>query len=210
MNELNKLREAGLIKKINQMKVVRIDPSEKMMVDNPTDLPLIAKEKKRAVFQIDRTSSLAIYTKPGKAEKEYSLLKLGAPHGITPDPYEYGPKYLVMPLMLAPKASVYLQRNDLTKEFAASLLQLHIVSGRIGFRGGHSPEDIYVMQDGTLKAVNIRDTGSLADHPAKYLLGGLGVRVKEFLTYMKELDPILYEQWTTHPKFMSHTKNLNR
>ncbi|NHN28994.1 hypothetical protein [Paenibacillus agricola] len=198
--------DAELVKKIKRVIVRRIDPVDEVEVDNPTDLPLIAKERKCAVFQLDETRCVKIFRKAGKAEKEFFLLQRGAAHAITPNAYEYGPLFVVMDLMPYPTAEQYIQTNGLTKELASGLLHLLNASRTIGFTGGHAPRDIYVMPDGTLRAVNISDKRLPLGYPPKKLLKGLGMLANDFLQHVKELDPVIYAQWTSHPE-LKQTSN---
>lgn len=199
MNELRKLREAGLVKQIKRIKTVRIDPDESLIVHNPTDLQMIVKESKSAVFKLDEARSIRIYRKEGKAEKEFQLLQIGAIHGITPQVYEYGPNYVVMELMQVPNAAQHMETHGITRQFADQLLRLHAVSEQLGFTGGHAPEHIYVSPDGTLKAVNLSDDSVPYDQPPVNLFKGLGERLSVFLEHLEQLDPELHSKWANHP-----------
>jgi hypothetical protein len=209
MNELRKLLEASVTRKIKSIKVNRVDPTEELIVDNPTDLPPIAIGKKNASFQLDESRIVKIYAKEGRAEEEYNLLHKGAGYGITPHVYLFGPTFLVMESMKTPTVLSYLEMNGLSREFTSSLLRLHTVSKELGWGSGHSPEDIYVMLDGTLKVVNISDKAVSADYPPKKLLKGLGTWTGVFLQHVEALDPELHEQWINHPESLKYIPKIS-
>ncbi|WP_310225722.1 hypothetical protein [Paenibacillus qinlingensis] len=200
MNELRKLMEASVTRKIKSIKVDRVDPTEELTVDNPTDLTLIGIGKKSVTFHLDETRIVKIYAKEGRAEEEYNLLHKGAVYGITPKVYLFGPTFLVLESLKTPNLLSYMEMNGLSQEFTSRLLRLLSVSKELGWGSGHAPEDIYVMPDGTLKVVNISDKAVSADYPPKKLLKGLGTWTGVFLQHLEVLNPELHQQWINHPE----------
>ncbi|WP_274366044.1 hypothetical protein [Paenibacillus thermotolerans] len=199
-NMMRKLKEPELVKQIERTKAVRVDPPDEVVVENPTGLRLLSKGKKYALFQLDESHSVAVYTKAGKAEAQYFLLGQGAKYGITPNAYAYGDYYVVMDLVPVFRLEGYLEENEFTRELAAKILELHRRSKEAGFTGGHAPKDIIMLPNGSLMAVNVSNKYTPPDFPPKSLLKGLGNRVRDFLRHVRELEPALYEQWVRHPE----------
>ena len=194
--------EVMIIKEINKIKVTKPEVSG-MLVENPSKLPVISLEEKRVVIGIDDKRCAVFYEEEEKAEKEFQALQMGAARGITPFVYGRRGNYVVMELIQAPSIADYLKNNPLTKDLTKQLLALLDDFKTAGFtRIDHDPAFIYLMPDGNLKVLNLHRHLKL---PAKSfpqrMIKGMGKHVTNFLQYVKELQPDMYNTWSLHPKF---------
>jgi RIO-like serine/threonine protein kinase len=194
--------EAMIIKEINKIKVTKPIVSG-ILVENPTELPVISLEEKRVVIGIDDKRCAVFYEKEEKAEKEFQALQKGAARGITPIAYGRRGNYVVMEFIQAPTIADYLKNNPLTKDMTKRLLALLDDLKIAGFtRIDQDPAYIYLMPDGNFKVQNLHRHLKL---PAKSfpqrMIKGMGKHVITFLQYVKELQPDMYKTWSQHPKF---------
>jgi RIO-like serine/threonine protein kinase len=197
-----KLNEAALIHEIKKINVTK--PERKgAFIDNPTDLPVISREKKRAVIGINQTRCAVYFTDEEKAQKEFQALQMGAKLGITPKVYGTRGTYVVMERIDAPTLAQYLTKHTLTKELTQKLLDLLNNFQKAGYtKMDHKPEYIYLMPDGSLKVVNVyRHTKLPEKQFPKRMIKNMGKQVTLFLQYVKELNPSMYTKWAHHPEF---------
>jgi hypothetical protein len=206
----NKSSENELIIEINKIKVTKPE-SEGVIINNPTDLPIISYEKNRAVIGIDQTHYAVYFTEEEKAEKEFQALQMGAALGITPNVYGRRGTYVIMEPINATTLTDYLEKNTITKELTQKLLQLLTNFKTIGFtRMDHKPEYIYLMSDGSLKVVNIyRHTKLPSKLLPKRIMKGMGKQITPFLQYVKKINPSMYNKWVTHPDFNMTIQKIN-
>lgn len=212
INEWTKITEANLIKEINKITAIRpgADEEELVEVDNPTDLPLLYRHEKYAFFRLDANRGIKIYAKTGEAEQEYRILQLVAERGISPDVYDWGPNFLVTELIEAPTISQYLKVNTLTKELTESLIQLLDDLEEAGVSSNQALEDIFLLPDGSLRAINIKS--NLDKNPLfpKKMIKGMGNHVSTFLQYVKEIDGALFRIWSSQPDFIRYVEKRMR
>jgi hypothetical protein len=198
----DKSKETELIREIGKIKVTK-PKTKQVRIDNPTDLPVISREKKRAVIGIDQTRCAVYYDEEEKAQKEFQALQMGARLGITPKVYGSRGTYVVMERIDAPTLAQYLEKKALTKELTQKLLHLFHNFEKAGFtRIDHDPAYIYLMPDGSLKAVNVYRHTKLPPRPfPKRMIKNMGKQADRFLQYVKELNPSMYAKWVNHPEF---------
>jgi hypothetical protein len=198
----NKSKETELIEEIGKIKVTKPE-FRGVLIDNPTDLPVISCEKKRAVIGIDQTRCAVYFDEEEKAQKEFEALQMGEKHGITPKVYGTRGTYVVMELINAPTLAQYLEKNALTKELTQKLLQLLNTFEEVGYtRIDQDPAYIYLMPDGSLKVVNVyRHTKLPPREFPKRMIKRMGKQATLFLQYVKELNPSMYTKWVNHPEF---------
>ncbi|MBP1155873.1 MULTISPECIES: hypothetical protein [unclassified Paenibacillus] len=211
-NEWRKIKEAQLIEEINKIKVNRPETGEEELVevDNPTDLPLLTRHKKYAIFGLDEKRCIKIFPKVGKAEQEYHNQRLGAKQGISPQVYDWGPNYIVMESINSPTVAQYLDSYPLTKELTEKLIRLFKNLKEAGFSINQAPENILIMPSGSLMAIGIKSDAPLAAPFPKKMIKGMGKQVSLFLEYVKEIDEALYISWSSHPDFNGYVAKANQ
>jgi hypothetical protein len=206
INEWTKLKEAGLIREIQKIRTVRLDTEEEewVEVDNPTDLPLLYRHDKYAVFRLDANRCIRIYPKKGEAEREYANLRLGAERGISLDAYDWGPNYVVVEHLEVPSVLEHLNAYVMTRELAERLIQLFNDLDQAGFMTNHAPEEILIGLDGRLRTLNLKK--NLISKPPfpKKMLKGLGSHAKTFLRYARDINKAMYEEWSRLPDFSEY------
>lgn len=211
-NEWRKAKEAQLIQEISKIKVFRPETGEEEMVevDNPTDLPLLSRHKKYAIFGLDEKRCVKIFPKVGKAEQEYHNQRLGAKKGISPQVYDWGPNYIVMESINAPTVAQYLGSYPLTKELTKELILLIKNLEIAGLSVNQSPENILIMPGGGLRVTGIKSDSALPSPFPKKIIKGMGKQVDLFLEYVKEIDEALYTSWISHPEFNGYVLKANQ
>jgi hypothetical protein len=201
MNMGSNIDQQEIISEISKIKVTKRE-SKDVMVDNPTDLPLISLDKKGATFKIDEYRCVRYYKEIGEAEEEVQAYQLGDKLGLTPKIYGWSPTYVVMEHIQAPTVAEYLANYPITKELTQSLLQLLEDFKAVGYkRMDHSLESIYLLPHGSLKITNVRHKFTSGNALPKRLIKGMGNQVDAFLAFVKEINPTLFAQWEVHPEF---------
>lgn len=208
-NEWMKLKEAKLIKEIQKIRTIRIDTEEDELVevDNPTDLPLLYKHEKYAVFRLDENRCIKIFPKENYAEREYTNLRLGAEKGISLDAYDWGPNYVVTDSLEASNLLEHLESNSMTRELVKKIIQFLDGLVEAGFMTNQAPEDILLFPDGSLKTVNLKKNLNTKPAFPKKLLKGLGNNQKRFLQYVMDIDKTRYEEWSRLPEFQEFDRS---
>ncbi|WP_163100530.1 hypothetical protein [Peribacillus alkalitolerans] len=210
MNMGSNIDQQVIISEISKIKVTKRE-SKDVMVDNPTDLPLISLDKKGATFKIDDHRCVRYYKEIGEAEEEVLAYQLGDKLGLTPKIYGWSPAYVVMEHIQAPTVAEHLTKHPITKELTNKLLQLLEDFKAVGYkRIDHSLEYIYMLPDGSFKITNLRHKFTLGNVLPKRLIKGMGTQVDAFLAFVKEINPTLFQQWEAHPEFSEGVSKAKR
>ena len=199
-----------VINEINKINVTKPEETD-MSINNPTDLPIIKEEEKFIIVGINKKTCAIYFEKEEKAELEFKALQIGRKRGITPKAYARKGNYVIMKKIKAPTIAEYLEKNTLTKELTQKLLRLLEKFKEVGYnRLDQNPAYIYLMPNGKLKTIHVyRHTKlPLKDFPRR-LIKGMGHQVNDFLQYVKELNPDLYNSWVQHPKFEATVEKAN-
>jgi len=209
INKWMKLKEAELVNQIQKIQTIRLDQEEDELVevDNPTDLPLLSKYEKYAVFRLDENRCIMIFAKEGYAEREYENRRLGAEKGISYDVYEWGKNYVVTDYLEATSLLEYLKSHTMTRDLVEKMIQLLDDLDGAGFMTNQAPEDILILSDGKLKVGNLKKNYTGKRPFPKKLLKGLGDNTKTFLQYMLEMDKARYEEWSRLPEFLESVQS---
>ncbi|MGO4890453.1 hypothetical protein ACJ2A9_22115 [Anaerobacillus sp. MEB173] len=192
---------------INEIKKIEVTKPEEtgMLIQNPTDLSIIKEEEKFIIVAINKKRCAIYFEKEEKAELEFEALKIGAKRGITPKALARKGNYVIMKTIKAPTVAEYLDENTITKELTEKLLHLLDEFKAAGFtRLDQNPSYIYLLPTGNLKTIHVyRNTKLPIKEFPRRLIKGMGHQVTDFLKYVEELNPDLYETWRQHPKFES-------
>ena len=209
INKWMKYKEPALVKEIQSIRTKRLDTEEEERVEvhNPTDLPLLSKHEKYAVFGLDKNHIVKIYTKKGYAEREFNNLRLGAEKGISFNAYDWGPNFVVTDYSEAPSLLEHLKSHLMTRELAEKITRLLDNLDESGFITNQAPEDILILSDGSLKTVNLKKNLAAKSPFPKKLLKGLGDHTMTFLQFIFEIDKARYEEWSRQPEFQEFVQN---
>ncbi|MFK9094774.1 hypothetical protein [Bacillus salipaludis] len=209
INEWMKLKEAGLVKEIQKIQTVRLDEEEDELVevDNPTDLSLLSKHEKYAVFRLDENRCILIFAKEGYAEREYENRWLGAKKGISFGAYDWGKNYVVTDYLEATTLQEYLESHIMTRELAEKIIKLLDDLDESGFMTNQAPQDILIFSNESLKVENLKKNLTGKPPFPKKMLKGLGVHAKTFLNFVLEVDKARYEEWGRLPEFQEFVEN---
>ncbi|MEH7223929.1 hypothetical protein V7112_08915 [Bacillus sp. JJ1566] len=208
-NEKKKLREESLIKEFQKIRVIRNDIEEELVeVVNPTDLSILYRQTKYAVFQLDTNRCIKIFAKEGYAEKEYTNLRLGSDKGISPKVYGWGENFVVIENIGDMNARKFVELHGITRELTEKLIQLLRVINEAGFMTNHALEDILVLPDGTLKVIKLKKNLICKSSFPKKIMKGLEENAPIFLELVFKLDQSLYEEWRLQPEFTKYDQGL--
>lgn len=199
--------EQELIEKLDQISFAIVEKS--MEISNPTNFRLLGKGNQGAVFQIDAERCVKIYYRQKKdLEKELHNLLLGNIIGICPKVFLWGEDYIIMEYISAPSLEEYLEKNPLTKEMAARIIELLDSLESIGFnRLDHAPRHIYLLPAGKLKVIDVCNSISKTSPLPVKLMEDMGAKADDFLQFVQEISPKWYQKWTNHPDFPLLRKN---
>ncbi|MEX2460166.1 MAG: hypothetical protein WD469_02495 [Paenibacillaceae bacterium] len=145
INQFNKIREVELINAIQSIQVSRPDSSE-LMIDNPTDLPLMYQDKKQAIFRINTTLSALFYRKDGVAELQYHCFCSAANRNICPNTFGWGSNYVIIESLNAPTLDQHMEEHSMTEALTLSILQFLKALRDNDFVMDGSPKDIFLLR----------------------------------------------------------------
>ncbi|MFE0504350.1 hypothetical protein ACWF7H_03065 [Peribacillus butanolivorans] len=208
---------------IQNIQVQNVDNADVEVVNN-SPLVMIGKGRQGAVFQLSDDICVKVFGNTEDCEREYYALSLGQHTTLFPKVYANGPLYIAMEIIKGVDVREYLQSQPLTIELSTKLIEMLITFKEIGFeRIDHHKRQIYVLQDGSLKVIDVARTvwrDRVYPFPRK-LLTSLGEENKElFLSHVQELAPELYGEWMHYIRMeeisrevyqvlMSEPKNTN-
>jgi len=189
------------LEQVNDFKKITVIHAEdkSIIVNNPTNYPLIGKGVQGAVFQLSDRECVKIFPNPSHAMKEKEALLTAHHLPFVPKMFEFGSNYIVMEFCKGPSLKEYIQKNrkiteSITKELVFILKEMK----RIGFTSVDLSLRHVIMTENGFKLVDHVHSfsGKAAPKPLKLFsdLSRWGVLVN-FLQQVKEIDPKLYQEW---------------
>lgn len=195
------------MKDFKSIKVTKV--LKTLLIDNPTDYPLIGMGSQGAVFKLSEKKCVKIYTDLLQAKMEAEALKAGQHLTFFPRLYETGLNFVVMEYFNAPTLKEYLRNCTYIPESITKKL-LSILQGmkQANFTMIDAPlRHIFVMENEELKVID-HVNAFKRQHPVPLkLLRDLNmILLKDsFLSRVKKTDPDTYQIWEKH--FAEHTFN---
>jgi RIO-like serine/threonine protein kinase len=170
-----------------------------LLIDNPTNYPLIGMGAQGAVFQLSDERCVKIYSNILQAQMELEALKAGQHLSFFPRLYEYGENYIVMEYFNAPTLKEYLRNNTYIPEsITKKLLNILNEMKKAQFTMVDAPlRHIFVLENEELKVIDhVNAFKRVHPVPLKLLRDLNMMLLKEsFLSLVKKMEPGTYKMW---------------
>jgi RIO-like serine/threonine protein kinase len=187
-------------KPMKDFQSITVTKGEKdLIIDNPTDYPMIGMGAQSAVFKLSEEQCVKIYSDPEQAQMELEALKAGQHLLFFPRLYDSGKNYVVMEYFNAPTLKEYLRNctyipESITKKLLFILSELR----RAKFTTIDAAlRHIFVLENEELKIVDfVNAFKRMQPAPLKLLRDLNIILLKEsFLSRVKILEPKTYKEW---------------
>ncbi|MDQ1000717.1 putative Ser/Thr protein kinase [Neobacillus niacini] len=170
-----------------------------LLIDNPTNYPLIGMGALGAVFKLSEERCVKIYSNTLQAQMELEALKAGQHLSFFPRLYEYGENYIVMEYFNAPTLKEYIRNCTFIPEsITRKLLYILGEMRKAQFTMVDAPlRDIFVLENEELKVIDhVNAFKRIHPVPLKLLRDLNMMLLKEsFLSQVRKLEPDTYETW---------------
>ena len=170
-----------------------------LLIDNPTNYPLIGMGAQGAVFKLSEERCVKIYSNTLQAQMELEALKAGQHLSFFPRLYGYGENYIVMEYFNAPTLKEYLRNCTYIPEtFTRKLLSILNEMKKAEFTMVDAPlRHIFVLENEELKVIDhVNAFKRIHPVPLKLLRDLNMMLLKEsFLSQVKRMEPETYEIW---------------
>ena len=180
---------------------IRVEKSKDgiLVIQNPTQYPLVGQGRHGAIFRLDAEVCVKIYADASEAEIEGNVYKKINGSPIIPQIYEVGRNYIVMEYIDGPNLRDYLiQKGRISSDVTTKILALFYEMKRLGFaRMDEALRHILVTKEITLKIIdNYYAFMIWSPYPVKLFKGleEIGL-LKPFLEKLSKIDKDLYEYW---------------
>jgi predicted Ser/Thr protein kinase len=170
-----------------------------LLIDNPTNYPLIGMGAQGAVFKLSEERCVKVYSNTLQAQMELEALKAGQHLPFFPRLYEYGENYIVMEYFNAPTLKEYLRNNTYIPEsITKKLLNILSEMKKAQFTMVDAPlRHIFVLENEELKVIDhVNAFKRVHPVPLKLLRDLNMMLLKEsFLSLVKKMEPGTYKMW---------------
>ena len=170
-----------------------------LIIDNPTNYPLVGKGSQGAVFKLSEEKCVKIYTDQLQAKMEAEALKAGQHLSFFPKLYETGSNFVVMEYFNAPTLKDYLRNcTYIPESITIKLLSILNAMKDANFTMVDAPlRHIFVLENEELKVVD-HVNAFKRQHPVPLkLLRDLNIILLKdsFLSRVKKLEPETFKTW---------------
>ena len=170
-----------------------------LIIDNPTNYPLIGMGSQGAVFKLSEEKCVKIYTDQLQAKMEAEALKAGQHLSFFPRLYETGSNFVVMEYFNAPTLKEYLRNcTYIPESITKKLLSMLNAMKEANFTMVDAPlRHIFVLENEELKVVD-HVNAFKRQHPVPLkLLRDLNIILLKdsFLSRVKKMDPDTFKTW---------------
>ncbi|WP_233434905.1 hypothetical protein [Mesobacillus jeotgali] len=170
-----------------------------LLIDNPTNYPLIGMGSQGAVFKLSEEKCVKIYTDQLQAKMEAEALKAGQHLSFFPRLYETGSNFVVMEYFNAPTLKEYLRNcTYIPESITKKLLSMLNAMKKANFTMIDAPlRHIFVLENEELKVVD-HVNAFKRQHPVPLkLLRDLNIILLKdsFLSRVKKLEPDTFKTW---------------
>ncbi|MEC1525103.1 hypothetical protein P9D43_24150 [Neobacillus niacini] len=170
-----------------------------LLIDNPTNFPLIGMGAQGAVFKLSEKRCVKIYSNTLQAQMELEALKAGQHLAFFPRLYEYGENYIVMEFFNAPTLKEYLRNcTYIPESITRKLLYVLGEMRNAQFTMVDAPlRHIFVLENEELKVIDhVNAFKRVHPVPLKLLRDLNMMLLKEsFLSQVRKFEPATYETW---------------
>lgn len=181
-------------------KLIKVTKGPKtLLIDNPTNFPLIGMGAQGAVFQLSEERCVKIYSNTLQAQMELEALKAGQHLAFFPRLYGYGENYIVMEYFNAPTLKEYLRNcTYIPESIAKKLLYILGEMRKAQFTMVDAPlRHIFVLENEELKVIDhVNAFKRIHPVPLKLLRDLNMMLLKEsFLSLVRKFEPDTYQTW---------------
>jgi predicted Ser/Thr protein kinase len=185
---------------MKDFKSIVVTKGEKMLlIDNPTEYPLIGMGAQGAVFKLSDNICVKIYTNSLQAEMEAKALHAGRHLSFFPRVYETGSNYVVMEYFQAPTLKEYLRNcTYIPPSIVRSLLTILRKMKEANFTMCDAPlRHIFVLKNEELKVIDHVNAFKRVHPVPLKLLRDLNMMLLKdsFLSQVRKLEPETYAEW---------------
>jgi predicted Ser/Thr protein kinase len=170
-----------------------------LLIDNPTNYPLIGMGAQGAVFKLSEDRCVKIYANTLQAQMELEALKAGQHLAFFPRLYGYGENYIVMEYFNAPTLKEYLRNcTYIPESIAKKLLYILGEMRNAQFTMVDAPlRHIFVLENEEMKVIDhVNAFKRIHPVPLKLLRDLNMMLLKEsFLSQVRKFEPDTYEAW---------------
>ncbi|GAM15534.1 hypothetical protein [Mesobacillus selenatarsenatis] len=185
---------------MKEFKTIKVTKGIKtLIIDNPTNYPLIGMGSQGAVFKLSEGKCVKIYTDQLQAKMEAEALKAGQHLPFFPRLYETGANFVVMEYFNAPTLKEYLRNcTYIPESITKKLLSILNAMKDADFTMVDAPlRHIFVLENEELKVVD-HVNAFKRQHPVPLkLLRDLNIILLKdsFLSRVKKLEPDTFKTW---------------
>lgn len=185
---------------MNDFRSIKVTKGLKtLIIDNPTNYPLIGMGSQGAVFKLSEKKCVKIYTDPLQAKMETEALIAGQHLSFFPKLYETGSNFVVMEFFNGPTLKEYLRNcTYIPDSITKSLLSILKAMKETNFTMIDAPlRHIFVQENEELKLVD-HVNAFKRQHPVPLkLLRDLNIILLKdsFLSRVKIIEPQTYKTW---------------
>jgi RIO-like serine/threonine protein kinase len=170
-----------------------------LLIDNPTNYPLIGMGAQGAVFKLSEERCVKIYSNTLQAQMELEALKAGQHLAFFPRLYEHGENYIVMEYFNAPTLKEYLRNcTYIPESITKKLLYVLGEMRNAQFTMVDAPlRHIFVLENEELKLIDhVNAFKRVHPVPLKLLRDLNMMLLKEsFLSQVRKFERDTYETW---------------
>ncbi|WP_226086284.1 hypothetical protein [Mesobacillus sp. S13] len=170
-----------------------------LIIDNPTNYPMIGMGSQGAVFKLSEEKCVKIYTDEMQAKMEAEALKAGQHLTFFPRLYETGTNFVVMEYFNAPTLKEYLRNcTYIPESITKKLLSMLNAMKKANFTMVDAPlRHIFVLENEELKVVD-HVNAFKRQHPVPLkLLRDLNIILLKdsFLSRVQKMEPDSLKTW---------------
>lgn len=170
-----------------------------LIIDNPTNYPMIGMGSQGAVFKLSEEKCVKIYTDEMQAKMEAEALKAGQHLSFFPRLYETGTNFVVMEYFNAPTLKEYLRNcTYIPESITKKLLSMLNAMKKANFTMVDAPlRHIFVLENEELKVVD-HVNAFKRQHPVPLkLLRDLNIILLKdsFLSRVQKMEPDSLKTW---------------
>lgn len=160
---------------------------------------VIGKGRDGVVYQLMPDRCVKVFFKKETQKKELKAIQIGQSSSIIPRLYDYGEDYIVMEYIKGISLAKYLKKNrHMTKSLVIKIINLLDELRSLNFsRQDTELRHVLINEEGNLKIIDHkRAFTSNRSIPIKLLTELKELKLsKDFLAYVKEIRPSIYEKW---------------
>lgn len=160
---------------------------------------VVGQGKDGVIYQLTADRCVKVFFKEEVYKKELKAIQVGQSSSIIPRLYGYGSNYIVMEYIEGISLAKHLKRNRyITKSLVIQLINLINELKKLNFsRRDTELRHVLMNGQGNLKVIDLkRAFSSNRPIPLKLLTELKELKLsKEFLSYVKDICPSLYQKW---------------